>query len=192
MKSQNSMKTNVYRLMCRSFRGFGHASLLWAGVLSVGANTAASPLENSFCYQGQLMENGVPANGSFDLRFALYEVEFGGIPVVAPVTNASVAVINGLFTTTIDFGVDIFSGNTHWMEMAARPIGETEFSTSGRRQPIPTEPTDSSSSMAADETSHTAHNETQLRLLGVNSPVELHALDLGSLAPAPVSCTTYS
>src|SRR5688572_16865880 len=117
-------------------------ALALAGALNLQNQCSASQQGTGFCYQGYLTENGAPANGSFDLRLSLFAS--GAQPVGGPLTNANVAVINGLFTSTIDFGVNIFSGSTHWMEMAARPSGaEAEFIISGPRQPLPT-PSDES------------------------------------------------
>jgi formylglycine-generating enzyme required for sulfatase activity len=43
--------------------------------------------------------------------------------VAGPITNRSVLVSNGLFTTVIDFGADVFQGGAAWLELAVRPAG---------------------------------------------------------------------
>src|SRR5688572_28008318 len=70
----------------------------------------AAPLGTGFNYQGRLAENGAAANGIFDLRFALYPEAMGGSPSASARTNAGVQVSNGLFTATLDFGTNVFSG----------------------------------------------------------------------------------
>src|SRR5690349_8717027 len=52
----------------------------------------------AFTYQGQLNNNGSPANGSFDLQFTLFNTGTGGSSVAGPLTNSATAVINGLLT----------------------------------------------------------------------------------------------
>src|ERR1035438_2976411 len=63
----------------------------------------------AFTYQGQLNDNGTPANGTYDLSFGLFNVGTGGSPVVAPFTNSGVAVNNGQFTVVLDFGSGLFT-----------------------------------------------------------------------------------
>ena len=38
-------------------------------------------------------------------------------------TNSAVAVSNGLFTTTLDFGFGVFNGGPRWLEIAVRSNG---------------------------------------------------------------------
>ena len=45
---------------------------LWA-ILYFGAVSAALAQGTAFTYQGRLNDGGNPANGSYDLRFALYD-----------------------------------------------------------------------------------------------------------------------
>jgi hypothetical protein len=73
------------------------ASLLLYG-LSVHAQTTA------FVYQGQLVNNGVAANGSFDLQISLLDAPTNGNFIAGPLTNAATTVSNGLFTVQVDFG----------------------------------------------------------------------------------------
>jgi hypothetical protein len=82
----------------------------------------------AFIYQGQLNANGVPANGSYDLTFALYTNSNNGTATAGPITNLAVAVSNGLFTTTIDFGADAFTGSSNWLQIGARTNGAPTFS----------------------------------------------------------------
>jgi hypothetical protein len=83
----------------------------------------AAPLGTAFTYQGQLVDNGSPANGNYDLRFTLYDALSAGGTIGVPITNAPTAVSNGLFTVTLDFGGGIFSGNARWLEMGVRTNG---------------------------------------------------------------------
>jgi hypothetical protein len=51
----------------------------------------------AFSYQGQLMNNGAPATGNFDITFTLFPTNQGGSAVTGSVTNFDTAVSGGLF-----------------------------------------------------------------------------------------------
>jgi len=58
----------------------------------------------AFTYQGWLMSDTSPANGSYDLTFALFDSPSGGAQEGNTLTNTAIGVSNGLFTVTLDFG----------------------------------------------------------------------------------------
>ncbi len=124
--------------------------------LAVGsAATLASAQGTAFTYQGRLNENGTPASRVYDLRFALYDLDSGGSEVVAALTNSAVAVSNGLFTVTLDFGAGVFTGADRWLEIAVRTNGNGVFTTLNPRQEITATPyaiTASSASSASNLT----------------------------------------
>lgn len=79
----------------------------------------------AFTYQGRLQDNGVPANGSYDFQFTIYDSTNGAGPAVAgPITNSAIAVSNGLFTLTLDFGSGVFSGPDRWLDVGVRTNGD--------------------------------------------------------------------
>jgi hypothetical protein len=94
------------------------ALLAWLAPLAANA----SPLGTAFTYQGLLTENGNPINGSYDLLFNLYSTEIGGSPVTTSQVKPGVPVVNGLFTTNVDFGA-VYDGTAYWLEIGARPNG---------------------------------------------------------------------
>jgi hypothetical protein len=77
----------------------------------------------AFTYQGQLSSGTNLANGNYDLHFYLRDAVANGNPVGATNTLAPVAVSNGIFTVTLDFGVGIFTGNPRWLEVGVRTNG---------------------------------------------------------------------
>src|SRR5438093_8625696 len=79
----------------------------------------------SFTYQGRLVENGASANGVYDLRFNLFGASAGGSALTAAVDQGDVALTNGLFTVTLDFGAATFDGSARWLEIAVRPGAST-------------------------------------------------------------------
>lgn len=99
----------------------------------------AAPLGTAFTYQGRLSQNGQPVNGSYDLRFGLYEVASGGSPVAGPLTAPALTLSNGLFTVLLDFGA-VFTGKELWVEIATRPAGSATFTNLAPRQPLTATP----------------------------------------------------
>jgi trimeric autotransporter adhesin len=91
----------------------------------------------AFTYQGRLNSSGSPANGNYDLTFTLFNTNISGVAVAGPITNSTVAVSNGLFTTTIDFGAAAFSViGSNWLEIAVRTNGHGSFTTLAPRQQL--------------------------------------------------------
>jgi hypothetical protein len=90
----------------------------------------------AFTYQGQLNSNGNPANGTYDLRFALFNVSSGGASVTGFLTNSAIPVTNGLFTVVLDFGTGIFNGTTYWLQIGVRTNGSGGFSALSPRQEL--------------------------------------------------------
>ena len=111
------------------------ATLAWLSTLN--PQLSASPLGTAFTYQGKLADAGNPANGIYDLRFTIYDALADGDAVGGPLTNAAVAVSNGLFTVPLDFGAGAFSGEARWLEIGVRTNGSThDFTLLSPRQPL--------------------------------------------------------
>ena len=89
----------------------------------------------AFTYQGRLNNNGAPANGSYDLSFALFDAASAGLQPGNPLTNSPTLVSNGLFTVTLDFG-NQFPGADRWLEIAVRTNGGGAFAALSPRQPL--------------------------------------------------------
>lgn len=99
------------------------AALVLACVLGVPAS-AQTPLGTAFSYQGRLSDDGSPAGGPFDLQFVLYDGPAGGNQVGPILQLSDVAVTQGLFTVTLDFGA-VFAGSRRWLEVGVRPGAST-------------------------------------------------------------------
>lgn len=107
----------------------------WFGVLS-GSLFAADlsyAQGTSFTYQGRLNDGANPANGSYDLRFALFDASSFGVQQGSSLSNFATGVSNGLFTVSIDFG-NQFPGANRWLEIAVRTNGGGAFTTLTPRQ----------------------------------------------------------
>ena len=98
--------------------------------------THAAPLGTAFTYQGQLVGTNGPASGTYDMVFALFDAPDFGSQVGTTLTNLNVAVSNGLFTTSIDFGAGVFEGTAYWLAIGVRTNGAGAFAALSPRQPV--------------------------------------------------------
>jgi Collagen triple helix repeat (20 copies) len=100
--------------------------------------SSAHAQDTAFTYQGRLMDGDNPANGSYDLRFAIYDsTNSPGTLIAGPLTNAPTAATNGQFTVILDFGTNVFTGADRWLEISVRSNGSASaYSTLTPRQPI--------------------------------------------------------
>jgi len=95
----------------------------------------------AFNYQGLLSDNGQPASGSYDMSFSVHDSSSGaGVGLADPVSSFAIPVSNGLFNVQLDFGSDIFDGNSRWLEIAVRTNGGSTFFTLSPRQPLASAP----------------------------------------------------
>lgn len=106
--------------------------LLWV----LFATASGSAQGTAFMYQGRLSDNGQPANGTYDLTFALYDsTNQPGNMVAGIVTNLGTTVVTGLFNASLDFG-NSFDGTARWVEIGVRTNGAANFVTLSPRQPL--------------------------------------------------------
>ena len=100
--------------------------VLLAGAALCSWFLTASPAfaqSSAFTYQGRLNDNGQPANGSYDMTFALFTSSSGGDQVGGTITNSATPVSSGLFTVALDFGLSAFPGPDRWLQLAVRTNG---------------------------------------------------------------------
>lgn len=107
--------------------------LVWLGISLPGWRVQAQG--TAFLYQGRLAANGVPANGSYDFIFVLYTASLGGNQAGPILTNASVPVANGLFSTFLDFG-NVFTGSNFWLDISVSTNRADVFTELSPRQAI--------------------------------------------------------
>jgi hypothetical protein len=105
-----------------------------------GPALSARAQGTAFTYQGRLNDGAGPANGSYDLTFALFDAATVGNQVGGFLTNAATPVSNGLFTVTLDFGSGIFTGADRWLEIGVATNGVGSFSTLTPRQQLAATP----------------------------------------------------
>jgi hypothetical protein len=101
-----------------------------------GAHTVCAQ-STVFTYQGRLMQSGLPANGLYEMQFTLFDAATNGNSVGTPVAVAPVAVSNGVFTASLDFGAAAFTGADRWLEISVTVFGSDQpMTTLVPRQPI--------------------------------------------------------
>jgi len=102
---------------------------------------AAGAQTSSITYQGQLCSGGAPANGNYDLQFSLFDSAISGSQIGGAVNVAPLAVSNGLFTATLDFGSSAFDGSPRWLQVGVRVLGDVNPHTQlSPRQPLTSAP----------------------------------------------------
>jgi hypothetical protein len=114
-----------------------HTSKLIAPyVLLAGLCLPALAEPTAFTYQGRLRDGTNLVSGLYDLRFALFDDASVGNAMGLPLTNSGVLVSNGLFTTTLNYGQNVFDGRALWLQIAARGSGGGAFTEMSPRQPL--------------------------------------------------------
>jgi len=122
----------------RRWTAMGYAVLIALALLAYGNSFAAQT--TSFTYQGRIAAGGVAASGNYDFQFTLWDSIAGGTQQPQPspimVTKSGVNVVNGAFTTLLDFGANSFPGADRFLEIGVRPSGGNTFTGLSPRQQI--------------------------------------------------------
>lgn len=107
----------------------------------------AQPTE--FTYQGRLVDGSLGANGTYEMRFRLFDAETGGTqqPQPTPITleftvagSNPVTVSNGVFTVRLDFSNAAFPGAARFLEISVRRTASDPFTVLDPRQPVTSAP----------------------------------------------------
>jgi hypothetical protein len=106
-----------------------------------GGATVQAALGTAFTYQGRLADGGIPAEGSYDFRFILYDADVGGAQVGSTVVKEDVPVEDGYFASQLGFGAGAFTGAARYLEVAVRPGDSIDAHTTlSPRQPLTAAP----------------------------------------------------
>ena len=108
-----SFKTKLAQRLC---------ILLFVAVGTCVANAddqrgIAIEIPTAFNYQGELIFNGEPANGTFDMVFGLFDTPASGMDFQFAEVSQTVFVTDGWFSTEVDFGENTFFGARMWLEV---------------------------------------------------------------------------
>ena len=128
----------------------------------------------AFTYQGTLNDGTSPASGNYDFEFALFDAVSGPNQVGMTLIRNNVAVANGSFTVSLDFGGQ-FPGSARFLEVRVRLAGQPGITTLAPRSQINSTPyavKSLSSDTAVNATNATtAANATQLGGVAANQYV---------------------
>jgi len=108
--------------------------LLLSGLVTAQAQTT------QFTYQGRLTDSSLPANGTYDFQFALFNAVTAGTQVGSTVSLTNINVSSGNFTVTLDFGAGSFPGTSRFLQISVRLAGGGAFTTLSPRQPVTSTP----------------------------------------------------
>jgi hypothetical protein len=126
--SANNMKTGMHL-----HRGLLALTLTLS--LPPSALLFAAPLGTAFTYQGRLSDGGTPANGTYDLKFTLYDAASGGVQVGPLVSTNGLAVGGGLFTVALNFG-NVFTNTACWLQIEVKTNGAGNYAALAPRQSL--------------------------------------------------------
>jgi hypothetical protein len=147
---------------------------------STGTATLRTTTDTTFAtstYQGQLKENGAPANGAYDIELATFNAPTGGTSL-AVTTNSGVTVTDGLFTCPLKLNPNITNGQDLYVEARVRASGSGQaFTTLSPRQRLLSVP----HALMASE-SHFAHTAEWDGLLHMPEDFKDGVDDLRSLS----------
>ena len=125
--------------MLRATRALREGRVFLFMLVAMSAGTAHGQT-TAFTYQGQLSDAGALANGSYDVRFALFDSAAGGAQIGANQGVPAVPVSAGVFTVQLDFGVNAFPGANRFVEIGVKPAGGGSYTTLAPRQQISSSP----------------------------------------------------
>lgn len=137
-------------------------------LLAVLAGLFAIPswaMDSSFTYQGFLEDGSMVAHGAYDFEFALYTSLDGDTQVGAIQSAGDVEVVNGVFSTTLDFGPLAFTGPARYLEVRVRPgASSSSHSVLGPRHKISAAPYAQLAESAVFAASIADHSVTEAKI----------------------------
>ncbi|HRJ87513.1 MAG TPA: tail fiber domain-containing protein [Pyrinomonadaceae bacterium] len=109
-------------------------------IIIAACAAAVSAQTTEFTFQGKLLDGGSPASIQYDLRFRLFDSQFGGNQVGSTLNIANVQPIAGIFTVTLDFGAASLSGEDRWIEVGISTAAANDYVTLTPRQKLLSSP----------------------------------------------------
>jgi hypothetical protein len=96
--------------------------ILLAILFAFFATQTAYSQPTAFNLQGRINDGTSPANGRYDLQFKLFDALAGGNQVGAVLDRPNIQVVNGVFSTTLDWNATIFTGGSRFLEISVRQV----------------------------------------------------------------------
>jgi hypothetical protein len=109
--------------------------LLFA-VWALTGTVQSAPQSTAFTFQGTLSNSTGPLTGVCDFQFRLYDSESSSNQLGSVNNKPNVALINGFFTITLDFGA-VYNGAVRWLETQVRcPASSENYTLLAPRQAV--------------------------------------------------------
>jgi hypothetical protein len=86
------------------------------GPVVQGETSVQGAVGTSFTYQGRVLHNGTPIDGTCDFEFSLWDAPSGGSQVGGQAAPG-VEVNDGYFSMELDFGASAFTGDARYLEI---------------------------------------------------------------------------
>ena len=81
------------------------------------AGVGGEPQLPDFVYQGRLVRDGITVDGTFDMRFTLWDAQTGGSMVGDPIVEDDYPIVDGIFSISLAFP-GAFDGAQRWLEVS--------------------------------------------------------------------------
>jgi hypothetical protein len=129
----------------------------------------------AFSYQGKLNSSSTPANGSYDLRFELYDALSGG-NLIGTMNSNGVQLTNGIFTVQLDFGASAFNGSDRYLDISVKLPAEPAYARLTPRQKLQSVP------YATKAINSDSATNAQTADFAINAQTANNATNLGGVA----------
>jgi hypothetical protein len=93
---------------------------------SIAITVEPAALGSAFTYQGRLIDDNQAPNGTYDFEFKLYDAPTEGSQLGSTHLDEDADVLDGYFTTELDFGLSPYNGNSVWLQVGVRPGASTD------------------------------------------------------------------
>ncbi len=111
------------------------------GLVLAQEHNLGTTVGTAFTYQGQLTDDGDPAEGDYDFEFKLHDHPINDSQVGSTIYVGDNEVTDGLFTVLLDFGSGVFNGEARYLEIGVRPgDGTGAYTTLAPRQELTAAP----------------------------------------------------
>jgi len=111
------------------------------GLLAAAMFRNATPVDQTFTYQGQLRNAGQLVNGAVDLKISMWDADTAGVQIGISNTFNAVPMTDGRFALGLNFGAFAFDGSNRWIQVEFRnPAGSGLYQALNPRDKITATP----------------------------------------------------
>lgn len=111
-----------------------------ASLISASLMTAIFAQSSVFTFQGRLTDMSNPPTAVYQMEFKLFDASAGGNQIGVTITNENISVVQGVFTLSLDFGSNVFTGADRFLEISVRRNAGENYIVLSPRQQISSSP----------------------------------------------------